>query len=148
LFAGYLRSDHLESDVLDARGFFLTGDLGWIGDDGYLHITGREKNVIRRGAVTVPTAAVEDAIATHPSINHAVVVGLPDRRLGETVAACVQQRDATEVLSLDALNAFLDGLGITRAFWPSDILLVDDWPLGPTGKIDRSALIDMLTRRN
>jgi cyclohexanecarboxylate-CoA ligase len=147
LFAGYLRPDQLDSDVLDAGEFFITGDLGWLGDDGYLHITGREKNVIRRGAVTVPTAAVEDAIATHPAINHAVVVGLPDRRLGETVAACVQPRDGADTPSLDALNVYLDGLGITRAFWPSDILVVDDWPLGPTGKIDRNALINLLAQR-
>jgi non-ribosomal peptide synthetase component E (peptide arylation enzyme) len=131
--------------VLDGRGFFATGDLGWIGEDGYVHITGREKNVIRRGAVTIPTASVEDAIATHPAVNHAVVVGLPDPRLGEAPAACIQPRSGVGAPSLDELNAFLSELGLTRAFWPSSILVIEDWPLGPTGKIDRNALINRLS---
>lgn len=146
LFAGYLRPDRLDTAVLDDRGFFTTGDLGWLGDDGYLHITGREKNVIRRGAVTIPTAAVEDAIARHPAVSHAVVVGIPDLRLGEIPAVCVQMRAGAAALCLDDIKAHLECLGVTRTFWPETLLIVVDWPLGATGKIDRRNLAQRLAQ--
>ena len=143
LFAGYLHPDRLDMDVLDETGFFETGDLGWLGDDGYLHITGREKNVIRRGAVTIPTAEVEDAIAAHADIAHAVVIARPDERLGEVPIACVQMIAGRSPLGLDALKAHLAALGMTRSFWPEGVLIVDSWPIGATAKIDRRMLLDL-----
>jgi acyl-coenzyme A synthetase/AMP-(fatty) acid ligase len=148
LFSGYLREDRLDHTVFDGRGFFETGDLGWLGEDGYVHVTGREKNVIRRGAVTIPTAAVEDALAAHPAVHHAVLVALADKRLGEIAAACIQIHSGQPAPSLRDLQSHLEGLGITRAFWPEGLLIVSDWPIGPTGKIDRTALIHHLETRN
>lgn len=146
LFSGYIRADRLDIAVLDDRGFFATRDLGWLGDDGYLHITGREHNVIRRGAITIPVVAVEDAIATHPAISHAVVVGVSDMRLGEIPAVCVQTRAGISGFSLDELKRHLERLGITRTFWPEALLVITEWPLGASGKIDRGDLIQRLTR--
>jgi acyl-CoA synthetase (AMP-forming)/AMP-acid ligase II len=142
LFSGYLHPDRLDTNVLDASGFFETGDLGWLGPDGYLHITGREKNVIRRGATTIPTSAVEDAIAAHPDIAHAVVIARPDERLAEVPIACVQMLAGRKPLDLEALKTHLASLGMTRTFWPEGVLLVDEWPVGATAKIDRRALLD------
>lgn len=146
LFAGYLHPDRIDTDVLDARGFFETGDLGWLGEDGYLHITGREKNVIRRGAVTIPTAEVEDAIAAHADVAHAVVIARPDERLGEVPVACIQMIAGRSRLSVDGLKAHLAALGMTRSFWPESVLIVDAWPVGPTAKIDRRALLDLVQK--
>ena len=92
LFAGYLSENALNQDVLDDGGFFDTGDLGSIDAAGYLRITGRVKNVIRRGAETIPAALLEDVVASHPDVVHAIVVGVPDQRLGEIPVACVQLR--------------------------------------------------------
>ena len=87
---GKLTENAVNQAVLDADGFFDTGDLGTMDEDGYLRITGRIKNVIRRGAETVPISFLEDVIASHPDVLHAVVVGVPDRRLGERPFACVR----------------------------------------------------------
>jgi non-ribosomal peptide synthetase component E (peptide arylation enzyme) len=146
LFSGYLHADRLDQDGLDARGCFETGDLGWLGVDGYLHITGREKNIIRRGAVTIPTAAVEEAVASHPDVAHAVVIARADPRLGEVPIACMQMQAGRPVMDLDTLKAYLEGLGMTRNFWPEDIFIVKEWPIGPTAKIDRAALLAEILR--
>ena len=143
LFAGYMHMDHLDREVLDERGFLCTGDLGWLGDDNYLHITGREKNIIRRGAVTIPTAAVEDAIASHPAIKHAVVIALQDDRLGEVPVACVQMVEGGTPFDLAALQKHLEAAGVTRTFWPEQVRIVAQWPVGPTAKIDRAQLVSL-----
>jgi non-ribosomal peptide synthetase component E (peptide arylation enzyme) len=141
LFAGYLTSDGVD-DVLDAEGFFDTGDLGFLGVDGFLRITGRARHVIRRGAETVPAALLENLIADHPAVQHAVVVGVPDTRLGlgELPIACVQLRPGADLTLLE-IEALLERHGVTRRFWPVRLRTVDEWPLGPTGKIDRRSLL-------
>src|SRR5262249_11871443 len=130
---------------LDAEGFFDTGDLGLLGADGYLRITGRAKQVIRVGAESVPVALLENIIASHPAVQHAVVVGVPDARLGlgEVPVACVELR-AGAALALDQIDALLDRQGVTRRFWPVGLRILAEWPLGPTGKIDRRAVLALV----
>jgi acyl-CoA synthetase (AMP-forming)/AMP-acid ligase II len=140
LFAGYVTAEDIDEDVLDADGYFDTGDLGFLDDEGCVHITGRVKNVIRRGAETVPVALLEDLIATHPGVQFAVVVGAPHPTLGELPVACVQLR-AGATVSLEDLEALLDSHGVTRRFWPTHLRIFDQWPLGPTNKIDRRLIL-------
>jgi cyclohexanecarboxylate-CoA ligase len=144
LFAGYLTAERVDEDVLDADGFFDTGDLGFLDEDNCLHITGRVKNVIRRGAETIPVALLEDVIATHPGVQHAVVVGAPHTRLGEVPVACVQLHPGT-VVSLQDVEALLESQGVTRKFWPADLRIFDQWPIGPTNKIDRRLILARVT---
>jgi acyl-CoA synthetase (AMP-forming)/AMP-acid ligase II len=136
LFTGYLTEERLNQDVLGADGFFDTGDLGLFGNDGSLRITGRVKNVIRRGAETVPVSLLEDTIASHPDVINAVVVGVPDPRLGEVPVACVQPRPGSH-LALADIQTLFERARITKKFWPTDLRLVETWPIGATGKIDR-----------
>ena len=138
--AGYLRPDGTIDDVVDDDGFFDTGDLGKFDDEGYLRFTGRLKNVLRRGAETVPVADLEDVLSSHPDVVHAVVIGLPDERLGDLPIACVEVRpDAS--LTMDDVRDLFEGQGITRKFWPIDLHVVDQWPTGPTGKSDLRLLL-------
>lgn len=138
--AGYLRPDGAIDDVVDGDGFFDTGDLGRLDDQGYLRVTGRLKNVLRRGAETVPVADLEDVLSSHPDVVHAVVVGLADARLGDLPIACVELRPGAS-LTMDDVRELFAGHGITRNFWPTDIHLVVEWPTGPTGKSDRRLLL-------
>ena len=138
--AGYLRPDGAIDDVVDGDGFFDTGDLGKLDEEGYLRVTGRLKNVLRRGAETVPVADLEDVLSSHPDVVHAVVVGLPDARLGDLPIACVEVRPGAS-LTMDDVRELFGGQGITRKFWPADIHLVGEWPTGPTGKSDRRLLL-------
>ncbi|HWM45293.1 MAG TPA: AMP-binding protein [Xanthobacteraceae bacterium] len=143
LFTGYLGEQGLNQDVLDKDGFFPTGDLGIIDERGFLRISGRLKNVIRRGAETIPVALLEDVIASHPDVLHAVVVGVPDQRLGELPIACVQLKPGRS-LELADLEALFQRQHITKKFWPSGLRLVETWPIGATGKIDRKLLTQQI----
>ena len=146
LFAGYLSENALNQDVLDEGGFFDTGDLGSIDAAGFLRITGRVKHVIRRGAETIPAALLEDVVASHPDVVHAIVVGVPDQRLGEIPVACVQLRPDRQ-LALSDINRLLERERITRRFWPSELRIFKEWPIGATGKIDRRAIIADIQRQ-
>jgi cyclohexanecarboxylate-CoA ligase len=146
LFAGYLSEHALNQDVLDEDGFFDTGDLGSIDAAGFLRISGRVKNVIRRGAETIPIALLEDVVASHPDVIHAVVVGVPDERLGEIPVACVQLRPDRQLLLTD-INHLLERERITRRFWPSELRIINEWPIGATGKIDRRAIVAKIQRQ-
>jgi acyl-CoA synthetase (AMP-forming)/AMP-acid ligase II len=101
-----------------------------------VRITGRIKNVIRRGAETIPASLIEDVIATHPDVVHALVVGVPHERLGEVPVACVQVKPGRDVALAD-INRLLEGERITRRFWPTQLRIFKRWPIGATGKIDR-----------
>lgn len=145
LFAGYLSEKALNQDVLDADGFFPTGDLGTLDEGGFLRIAGRMKNVIRRGAETIPVSLLEDVIASHPDVLHAVVVGVPDTRLGELPVACVQLKSGKSMTLADLEALFVDQK-ITKKYWPADLHFVESWPIGATGKIDRNLLLQRLAR--
>ena len=129
--------------VLDADGFFDTGDLGTMDEDGYLRITGRIKNVIRRGAETVPVSFLEDVIASHPDVLHAVVVGVPDERLGEAPFACVQLKPG-RMLSFADIEQLFAREQVTKKFWPVGLKIFEQWPTGATGKIDRRLILSAL----
>jgi non-ribosomal peptide synthetase component E (peptide arylation enzyme) len=145
LFAGYLGENALNENVLDGNGFFDTGDLGSIDAAGYLRISGRVKNVIRRGAETIPAALIEDVVASHPDVVHAILVGVPDERLGELPVACVQLKRNRQ-LALADINRLLERERITRRFWPSELRIITQWPIGATGKIDRRAVVADIQR--
>jgi cyclohexanecarboxylate-CoA ligase len=145
LFAGYLGDNALNEDVLDDRGFFDTGDLGSIDAAEHLRISGRVKNVIRRGAETIPAALIEDVVASHPDVVHAILVGVPDERLGEVPVACVQLKPNRQ-LALADINRLLERERITRRFWPSELRIITQWPIGATGKIDRRAVVADIQR--
>ncbi|GEM_PF-2272356 len=141
VFAGYVAPDSIDEDILGDDGLFDTGDLGLIDDEGCLHITGRVKNVIRRGAETVPASLLEDVIAAHPDVINAVVVGRPHPRLGEVPVACIQLRPGRSLSDRD-LAALFEQAGVTKKFWPVEIHPFSSWPLGPTGKIDRRSILE------
>jgi len=146
VFAGYLSRDAVNEHVLDQEGFFDTADLGYVDEGGYLYITGRVKNVIRRGAETIPVSFLEDVIAAMPQVAHAVVIGVPDERFGENPVACVQLRGAA-MLDYAELIANFEAAGITKKFWPVRLELIDQWPIGPTGKIDRRMVAEKIAGR-
>jgi cyclohexanecarboxylate-CoA ligase len=147
LFAGYLTEESLNQDVLDPGGFFETGDLGMLDHDGCLRITGRVKNVIRRGAETIPVGLLEEVIASHPAVIHAVVVGIMDARLGEVPVACVQMKAGCSLSMIDIRRLF-ESQKITKKFWPRGLHVFEHWPLAATGKIDRRLIAEEVQARS
>jgi cyclohexanecarboxylate-CoA ligase len=139
LFAGYL--DPSETRAAVARGWFRTGDLGTFDGDGFLRVVGRLKDVIIRQGENIAPAEVEQALERHPSVRQAVVVGIPDRLVGERVAAFVV---ADPVFDLAGCSRWFAEQGIAQFKTPEIVRIVESIPLLPAGKPDRAALARLL----
>ena len=119
-------------------GWFATGDVGCIDEDGYLTIVDRIKDLILRGGFNVYPRDVEDVLMTHPSVAMAAVVGRPDERLGEEVVAFVALTEAAGT-SPDELIAYVRDR-ISAHKYPREVYVVDAIPLTSVGKLDRKRL--------
>lgn len=137
--AGYYDNQAATGTSFDRDGWFHTGDLGYLDENGNVRVTGRIKNVIIRSGLKIQAEEVEEVLLRHPGIAHAVVVGLPDAQVGERAVACLIPRDA-QALSLADVTAFLDREGVGKFKWPEIIRVVDALPLNANGKFDRIAL--------
>ncbi len=115
------------------------GDLGFVDEDGFVHVVGRRKDIIIRGGENVNPYEVEAVLVEHPDVAEACLVGLPDPDLGERVAACVVARRGHDV-TLESLRSFLEGRGLSRHKWVDRLVLVEDLPLGSSGKVARTEL--------
>ena len=144
VMVGY-HDDRFEG-AIDQAGFFRTGDLGYADADGYLVVTGRVKNMIIRGGENIPAETVERSLLRHELIDDAVVVGVPDRRLGERPVACLQVVSGFIPRVAD-LAEHLEQSGISAIHWPESVLVVDTIPRGDTGKVSRLDLRRMAADR-
>ena len=125
------------ADAFDADGWFRTGDLATLDDDGWLTIVGRLKDVIIRGGENISTAEVEHELEAHPDVRHAVAVGYSDELMGERVAAFVVGAPTFDV---ETARAWFESRGVARFKTPERVIVVDALPTLPTGKPDRDAL--------
>lgn len=123
--------------AVDADGWFHTGDVGRLDEQGYLSITGRSKEMYVVGGNNVFPAEVETVLTAHPDVVQVHVVAVPDERLGEVGYAYVQTRD-TPVEPTD-LSAFA-AERLSRYKVPAHVELVTEWPLTGTGKVDKLEL--------
>ncbi len=135
LFVGYADGRRNEGTIT-ADDWFRTGDLGRL-DDGWLHITGRIKDLIIRGGENISASDVEHLLEAHPAVDHAVAVGYPDERLGERVCAFVV---APGGFDLDECRRWFESHGATKFTWPERVVVLDAFPTLAAGKADREAL--------
>jgi acyl-CoA synthetase (AMP-forming)/AMP-acid ligase II len=115
------------------------GDLGYVDEDGFLHVTGRIKDTIIRGGNNVNPLEVENLLRQHPRVLDAAVVGIPDSDLGERSAAFIVARPGP-ALELADLTTFLGSCGLARYKWPERLFDIDILPTATTGKLDRARL--------
>ena len=137
---GYWNKPEATAAAFAPDGWFATGDLGYLDDDGYLFIVDRKKDIIIRGGENISCQEVESAIYAHPAVAEASVFGLPDERLGEVVAAVVYPHPGA-ALEADALHELLSR-ELAKFKVPSRIWFSAD-PLPKLG----SAKIDKVTLR-
>jgi cyclohexanecarboxylate-CoA ligase len=137
-FLGYVRAD-LDADAFDRDGWFRTGDLGYVGDDGNVRITGRIKDIIIRNAENISPLEVEEALIKHPNVADVAVVGVADARVGERVGAVIVTEPGTSI-TLDDLFAHCKNLGIAIQKCPERIRLVDSLPRNSMGKVLKQQL--------
>ena len=127
------------------RGWFRTGDQGYLDPDGYLFISGRLKEIINRGGEKISPREVDDALLAHIAVAQAVTFGVPHPTLGEEVAAAVVLRPQAQA-SVNELRRFV-ATTLAEFKVPRQIVFVDAIPLGATGKIARNGLSEKLADR-
>ena len=138
---GYWRApDATAASIKD--GYFYTGDIGKLDQDGSLWILDRKKDLILRGGFNVFPRDIEDALVEHPAVAVAGVVGRPDPVKGEEVVAFVQLNPGAEATSQELLE-FAQGR-LSKYKYPREIHIIDAVPLTPVFKIDRKKLRTML----
>ncbi|MGY9081948.1 MAG: AMP-binding protein [Acidimicrobiales bacterium] len=136
-FVGYVQGRELtESCFRD--GWFDTGDRAILDDDGYLSISGRTKDIIIRGGENIPVKEVEDVLLRHPNVTNVAIIAKPHDRLGEV--GCVVVLPHGDAPTLIELTRFLDEHQVTKQFWPEDLIVVDEFPMTPSGKIQKFQL--------
>jgi fatty-acyl-CoA synthase len=143
---GYYRAPELDAHAFDLDGYFLTGDLGLIGDDGRVRFRGRLKEMIKTGGINVAPLEVEQVLLQHPDVKQAYVVGVPDRERDEIVAAALELRPGAPA-DARAIVAFCrERLASYKV--PSRLAFrkADEFPHTPTGKIHKPGLREELAR--
>lgn len=128
----------VSADPIDSDGWLSTGDLGKLDDEGYLWITGRSKDMIIRGGENIAPAAIERALLQLPDIDDAVVFGIPDRDLGETVATVVVTNTA---LDYDDLRDRLRGVLASFAIPQHWLAQAEPFQENHAGKVERATVI-------
>ncbi len=136
---GYV-DDRLEGDAFTADGFFRSGDLGVMDEQGYLRVTGRRKDIIIRKGENLSAKAIEDVLHEHPAIAEAAVIGVPDAARGERVCACIVARAPGAVPTLEDLAAFMNARGVMRQKIPERLEVLAALPRNPTGKVKKHEL--------
>ncbi len=139
LMLGYFDNQRATEESFSADGWFLTGDLGWVDEDGYIRITGRKKDVIIRGGHNIFPARIEELAARHPAVANAAAVGVADDRLGEKVCLVVVCGESGTVTA-DELLTHLSVEGLSRFDKPEFVAWVDALPLTASGKITKQQL--------
>lgn len=147
VFEGYVDNPEATARSFDAAGWFRTGDLASADPAGNVRILGRRGEQINRGGVKFHPLDVEEILARHPRVQAAVLVGIPDARLGERSCCVLVPRPGTPP-SLAELAEFLDGAGVAKFKWPERLELVEALPMTPTGKVQRALLRARILERD
>jgi acyl-CoA synthetase len=140
LMLGYFDEQKATEMSFNAQGWFMTGDLGRIDEEGYLRITGRKKDVIIRGGRNIHPARIEALALRHEAVEKAAAFPVGDARLGERVCLAVVTRINTQ-LDAQALLEHLDASGLSRYDMPEFILPISEMPLTASGKLLKRELV-------
>jgi malonyl-CoA/methylmalonyl-CoA synthetase len=138
VFKGYWRMPDKTAAEFRGDGFFITGDLGRIDENGYVHILGRDKDLIISGGFNVYPKEIESLIDELPGVTESAVVGLPHRDFGEGVTACVVTAAGASLSEKDVLDAL--SVRLAKFKHPKRVLFVDELPRNTMGKVQKSLI--------
>ncbi|OPX63121.1 MULTISPECIES: AMP-binding protein [unclassified Methanoregula] len=142
VFSGYDDSSPEENASLFTNGWFRTGDTGFLDDEGYLHLTGRKKELINKGGEKISPAEVDAALLKHPAVADALCFRIDDPSLGEEIGALVVVQGPAPALTAGELRGYLAGQ-LSPHKIPLKFFFVDTIPRTPQGKPLRSAATRM-----
>ena len=138
VFSGYWKMPEKTAEELRENGFFLTGDLGRVDEDGYVHIVGRGKDLIISGGFNIYPKEVEAVIDNLPGVLESAVIGVPHPDMGEAVVAVVVPQEGRGLMEAQVL-AGLEG-ELARFKQPRRVIIADDLPRNTMGKVQKNAL--------
>jgi long-chain acyl-CoA synthetase len=133
IMKGYLNKPEATAEAVSADGWFRTGDIGRVDEDGYYYIVDRKKDLIIRGGYNIYPREIEEVLYEHPEVAEAAVVGMPHPELGEEVGAAVALKPGATVTP-DELRSYVKSQ-VAAYKYPRRVWIVDALPKGPTGKI-------------
>jgi acyl-CoA synthetase (AMP-forming)/AMP-acid ligase II len=139
--AGYENNPKANAESF-TNGWFRTGDQGVMDEEGYLSITGRLKEIINRGGEKISPREVDDVLMDHPAVQQVVTFAVPDKKLGEEVAAAVVLRDGSNATEQE-IRKFA-GSRLANFKVPRKVLFLEEIPKGATGKLQRIGLAKKL----
>ena len=137
--AGYFEDFEGTTTVFDSKGFFHSGDLGWLTKEGFLEIKGRSKEIIIRGGQNINPSEIEDILIKHPDIENVAIVGMPDPILGEKSCAYVVTKKE-KTLTFHNMISFLKGKGVATFKLPERLELIDEIPVSEGRKPAKNIL--------
>jgi len=138
VMAGYYKDPEATAQALDDEGWYYTGDLAVMDEKGYVRIVGRKKDMIIRGGQNIFPVEIEHYLLEHPLIEGAAVVGVPNPLGGESVWAYVVSRDDAQLTARDVLDYCRGNIAPYKV--PDQVRFVDEFPLTPTGKVQKFKL--------
>lgn len=146
LFVGYLKN--LEGTLSEYReDWFFTGDRAYMDEDGYIRISGRNKDIIIRGGENIPVNYVENVLYEHEDIMDVQLVAVPDARLQEKACAVISMKTGKTPLTMPLLQEFLAEKGVAKQYWPEYLEIIEEFPRTPSGKIQKFRLREMILGR-
>ncbi|MGH8112126.1 MAG: 3-phosphoshikimate 1-carboxyvinyltransferase [Rhodanobacteraceae bacterium] len=145
MFTGYLDRPDLTTTAFTADGWYHTGDLATIDEDGFLRITGRVRDVINRGGEKIPVAEIEELLYRHPDIEDVALVAMPDARLGERGCAFVVPKPGRSI-TFGGMQKYLDKRHVSKPYWPERLEVTDVIPRNAVGKVQKFVLRERAKR--
>ncbi|MBW1714999.1 MAG: AMP-binding protein [Deltaproteobacteria bacterium] len=146
VFTGYYNAPEENEKAFDKDGFFRTGDLAMFDDSGNIILTGRLREVIKRGGESISAVEIENLIVTHPEVDAVAVIGMPDPELGERPCAYIQSKPGAK-LSFDDIISFLKSKNASVLQLPERVEFIDSLPLTKARKLDKRALEEDIKRK-
>jgi malonyl-CoA/methylmalonyl-CoA synthetase len=139
VFKGYLNNPEKTQEAFTKDGYFITGDIGYFDKDGYLFISGRNKDLIISGGFNVYPKEIEDVINQHKSVIESAVFGIKDNDLGEVpIAAVVMINDKTEIKDL---SVYVEN-NLVKYKIPKNYVVLNELPKNIMGKVQKNILKD------
>lgn len=142
---GYWHNEEKTAEAIDADGWMHTGDLAVMRPDGYCNIVGRIKDLVIRGGENIYPREIEEFLYTHPDVEDAQVIGVPDARFGEEVCAWIRMRPGRAALDADGVRSFATGK-LAHYKIPRYVHVVDEFPMTVTGKVRKVEMREESTR--
>ena len=142
VLSAYYKAEAETAKAFDSEGWLKTGDLGMRDDDGFYFITGRLKELIIKGGENIAPREIDEAILKHPAVLDAAAVGIPDVNYGQEIMVCIVLKPGVTCSEEEMRHFCIKELGKFRT--PKSILFMEDLPRGPSGKVQRLKLLDLL----